>query len=101
MKDLWTDGVSNFKGNHFTMDDCKLLPKPSTEIKIIGAGQSGPGMYRILSLFSDSQFKSLQCERPTDKSIQARHSLPSIAITTSPAPPESMNHSLSKRQTRD
>lgn len=51
MKDLWTDGVSNFNGKHFTMDDCKLLPKPFAEIKIIGAGQSDPGMYRILPLF--------------------------------------------------
>jgi pyrimidine oxygenase len=48
MKELWTDGVSDFKGKHFTMNDCKMSPKPSAEIKIIGAGQSGPGMYRIL-----------------------------------------------------
>ncbi|KAE9372471.1 putative pyrimidine monooxygenase ruta [Stipitochalara longipes BDJ] len=43
MKDLWTKGQSDFKGKHFTMDDCRLLPLPSADIKLIAAGQSGPG----------------------------------------------------------
>lgn len=42
MKELWSKGQSDFKGKYFTMDDCKLLPLPSTDIKIIAAGQSGP-----------------------------------------------------------
>ncbi|KAF2095231.1 putative pyrimidine monooxygenase ruta [Rhizodiscina lignyota] len=44
MKDLWEDGVSNLKGKHFTMEDCKLSPKPSSDIKIVAAGQSAGGM---------------------------------------------------------
>jgi alkanesulfonate monooxygenase SsuD/methylene tetrahydromethanopterin reductase-like flavin-dependent oxidoreductase (luciferase family) len=43
MKELWTKGQSDFKGKHFKMDDCRLLPLPSSEIKLIAAGQSGPG----------------------------------------------------------
>jgi len=43
MQELWTKGESDFKGKHFTMNDCKLLPMPSEPIKLIGAGQSGPG----------------------------------------------------------
>ena len=44
MKELWAKGVSNFKGKHFTMNDCKLSPAPSKEISIVAAGQSGRGM---------------------------------------------------------
>jgi pyrimidine oxygenase len=44
MKDLWTNGVSNFKGKHFTMNDCKMLPKPSSPISIVAAGQSPTGL---------------------------------------------------------
>jgi pyrimidine oxygenase len=44
MKDLWSNGVSNFKGKHFTMNDCKMLPKPSNPISIVAAGQSPTGL---------------------------------------------------------
>ena len=44
MKDLWTTGVSNFKGEYFTMDDCRLQPQPSAKIEIVGAAQSDRGM---------------------------------------------------------
>lgn len=44
MQDLWTHGRSDFKGEHFTMDDCRLLPKPSGQIEIVCAGQSDRGM---------------------------------------------------------
>jgi pyrimidine oxygenase len=44
MKELWASGVSNFKGKHFTMDDCKMSPRPSKDIQIVAAGQSGRGM---------------------------------------------------------
>lgn len=55
MKDLWTDGVSNFKGKHFTMEDCKLSPKPSQPIKIVAAGQSGRGV-EFASNYADFNF---------------------------------------------
>lgn len=44
MKELWSKGVSNFKGKHFKMEDCRMLPKPSSDIQIVAAGQSGRGM---------------------------------------------------------
>jgi len=44
MKDLWRDGESNFKGRFLTMDNCKLLPKPQADIKIVCAGQSQTGV---------------------------------------------------------
>lgn len=55
MKELWADGVSNFKGKHFTMNDCKMSPKPSSDIKIVAAGQSGRGM-EFASNFADFNF---------------------------------------------
>ena len=44
LRDLWTTGVSNFKGEHFRMEDCKLSPRPQADMKIICAGQSDAGM---------------------------------------------------------
>lgn len=44
MKELWATGSSDFKGEYFTMDDCRLSPRPSQDIKIVCAGQSGGGM---------------------------------------------------------
>ncbi|OTB06765.1 hypothetical protein M426DRAFT_9198 [Hypoxylon sp. CI-4A] len=45
MKELWEKGVSDFKGKHFQMDDCKLGPRPRDGgVKIIAAGQSGRGV---------------------------------------------------------
>ncbi|TVY73253.1 Pyrimidine monooxygenase RutA [Lachnellula suecica] len=55
MKDLWSNGVSNFKGKHFTMTDCKMSPKPSREIQIVAAGQSGRGM-EFASQYADFNF---------------------------------------------
>jgi pyrimidine oxygenase len=44
MKELWANGECSFEGQHFTMKDCKLLPKPSADIEIVAAGQSPRGM---------------------------------------------------------
>ncbi|MPY60468.1 pyrimidine utilization protein A [Streptomyces spongiae] len=45
MKDLWSEGVSNFKGDFYEMDDCVLSPRPANgHIDIVAAGQSGTGM---------------------------------------------------------
>ena len=44
MKDLWTEGVSNFKGKHFAMVDCRMKPAPNGEVKLVAAGQSPTGM---------------------------------------------------------
>ncbi|WP_420597152.1 pyrimidine utilization protein A [Deinococcus sp.] len=44
MKELWSTGVSNFKGQYFQLDDCRLLPKPSHDIPLVCAGASERGM---------------------------------------------------------
>ena len=43
-KELWATGRSDFKGDHFQMEDCHMLPTPQTDISIICAGQSAAGM---------------------------------------------------------
>ena len=44
MKELWETGVSNFRGEFFRMDDCKLSPQPSSKIEIVSANSSDRGM---------------------------------------------------------
>jgi pyrimidine oxygenase len=44
LRELWATGQSDFKGEFFTMDDCRVSPKPTAPIKIICAGQSTAGM---------------------------------------------------------
>ncbi|WP_329264664.1 pyrimidine utilization protein A [Streptomyces sp. NBC_01478] len=45
MKELWSEGVSNFKGEFYAMDDCVLSPRPADgHIDIVAAGQSNTGI---------------------------------------------------------
>jgi len=44
LKELWSEGVSNFDGEHFHLDNCKLGPLPRTPIQLVCAGQSPTGM---------------------------------------------------------
>lgn len=45
MKELWSEGVSNFKGEFYEMDDCVLSPRPANgHVDIVAAGQSNTGM---------------------------------------------------------
>lgn len=44
MRELWATGRSDFKGKYFTMDDCRLSPRPSSTPAIVAAGQSDTGM---------------------------------------------------------
>ena len=43
MKELWSAGQSDFKGDFFSMDDCRCSPLPSRPIPIICAAQSDAG----------------------------------------------------------
>jgi len=43
MKELWEHGHSDFKGDFFQMDACKLSPRPK-RIPLVAAGQSDRGM---------------------------------------------------------
>jgi pyrimidine oxygenase len=44
LRELWTTGRSDFKGEFYTMDDCRMLPRPQTPIKLICAGSSQEGL---------------------------------------------------------
>jgi hypothetical protein len=43
LRDLWGTGRSDFKGDYFTMNDCRVSPQPSQPMKVICAGQSDAG----------------------------------------------------------
>jgi len=55
MQELWTTGTSNFKGDFFQYDDCKLSPRPSGHVSIVGAGQSPKGM-EFVAKYGDYNF---------------------------------------------
>ena len=44
MRELWESGQSDFKGEFFEMDDCRLSPRPKQGIPLVAAGQSDRGM---------------------------------------------------------
>lgn len=44
MQELWETGRSDYQGDYFQMDDCRLLPAPSGKIELVSAGQSDTGM---------------------------------------------------------
>ena len=44
LRELWATGQSDFKGEHFQMDDCRVSPIPQADMKIICAGQSDTGL---------------------------------------------------------
>ncbi|KAI1086830.1 pyrimidine utilization protein A [Rostrohypoxylon terebratum] len=55
MRELWERGSSDFKGEHFKMDDCRLSPRPKDGVKIVAAGQSGRGI-EFASRYADFNF---------------------------------------------
>ncbi len=55
MRELWATGQSDFKGDFFQMEDCRLSPRPSTPVKIVCAGQSERGM-RFGAEYGDYNF---------------------------------------------
>ncbi|MFC9238969.1 pyrimidine utilization protein A [Streptomyces decoyicus] len=56
MKELWSEGVSDFKGEFYEMDDCVLSPRPENgHIDIVAAGQSATGM-RFAAEHADYNF---------------------------------------------
>jgi len=44
MQELWETGQTDFKGEFFTMDDCRMLPMPTNRIPVVAAGQSATGI---------------------------------------------------------
>ena len=77
MKDLWTTGKSDFKGEFFQMEDCRVSPLPPGKIDIISAGQSNRGM-KFAAEYADYNFISAggindtsQVAQHTDRLIAA------------------------------
>jgi pyrimidine oxygenase len=65
MKELWSAGVSDHKGDFFRMDDCRLLPLPSRPIPVICAAQSDNGT-RFAAQHADYNFcASFGINQPT------------------------------------
>jgi pyrimidine oxygenase len=55
LRDLWERGVSDLKGEFFTMNDCRLSPRPQADMKIICAGQSDAGL-EFTAKYADYNF---------------------------------------------
>jgi pyrimidine oxygenase len=57
MRQLWETGVSDFKGRFFSLDDCRCMPLPKGDIKIVCAGASPRGR-RFTAEYGDYNFTS-------------------------------------------
>ena len=55
LRDLWETGVSDLKGDFFTMNDCQLSPRPQADMKVICAGQSDAGL-EFTARYADYNF---------------------------------------------
>ena len=56
MHELWSDRVSDFKGEYFQMDDCLLSPPPrGGGVPLVCAGQSDRGI-EFCAQYGDHQF---------------------------------------------
>ena len=55
LRQLWTNGRSDFKGEFFTMNDCRLSPCPAGSVPLVCAGQSARGM-EFAAAFADYNF---------------------------------------------
>ncbi len=56
LKELWSNGVSDLKGEYFQMDDCRLSPPPQDGgVPLVCAGQSDRGM-EFCATYGDYQF---------------------------------------------
>jgi pyrimidine oxygenase len=55
LKELLTEGQSDFKGKFFQMDDCRMKPVPQGDVKLICAGSSNSGM-AFSAKFADYSF---------------------------------------------
>ena len=65
MKELWSTGHSDLKGQFFTMDDCRCSPLPSRDIPIICAAQSDAGT-KYAATYADYNFcNSFGINKPT------------------------------------
>jgi pyrimidine oxygenase len=54
-QELWATGKSDFRGDYFQMEDCRLLPMPQQGIPIVCAGQSQAGL-EFMAKYADYNF---------------------------------------------
>jgi len=57
LRELWATGRSDFKGEFYTMDDCRMEPLPCGGIDIVSAGQSDAGL-EFAARYADYSFIS-------------------------------------------
>ncbi len=57
LRELWETGRSDFKGAFFQMEDCRVSPRPTADMKVICAGSSGPGL-AFSAQYADHNFAS-------------------------------------------
>ncbi len=55
LRDLWETGHSDFKGEWFQMEDCRLSPRPEAAVPVVSAGQSDRGM-QFAATYCDYNF---------------------------------------------
>jgi pyrimidine oxygenase len=55
LRERWTRGRSDFKGQFYRMNDCRLSPPPSGYVPLVCAGQSPRGMKFVVE-FADYNF---------------------------------------------
>ena len=55
LRELWDTGRSDFRGEFFRMEDCRLSPRPRDGIKVVCAGQSQAGL-EFMARFADYNF---------------------------------------------
>ncbi|WP_426139916.1 pyrimidine utilization protein A [Pseudomonas sp. DWP3-1-2] len=55
LRDLWSTGHCDLQGKYFTMNDCRVSPRPQVPMKLICAGQSEAGM-AFSSQYADYNF---------------------------------------------
>lgn len=66
LRTLWSEGNADFRGEHFTLTDCDVRPKPLHDVPIVCAGQSPKGQ-RFTAEHGDRNF--IMAERSQVASI--------------------------------
>ena len=81
LRELWETGQSDFKGEFFQMDDCRLSPRPSGDMKVVCAGQSERGMQFCAELGDFNFLAASGINRPTEYTPKNKMLLDAAAKT--------------------
>jgi pyrimidine oxygenase len=81
LRELCETGQSDFKGEFFRMDDCRVSPRPQVPLEVICAGQSNAGM-EFSAKYADYNFCfGKGVNTPTDFAPAAEKLLAATAVT--------------------